>query len=276
MDRLRVVTLNIWSRRGPWTERLRLIRAELQTLNPDLVGLQEVISHPDGSQAHEIAAGLGYAVAFGRAQTLPDGDDFGNAVLSRWPIVRQETYPLPTNEHDEPRSLLLAEVDAPAGRIPMFVTHLNWKFHHGAIRERQVVAISEVIHREGPIDAPTIADPSDLPPGFPPILVGDLNAQPDSTEVRYLKGLHALGGRSTFFSDVFEITGDGPGHTYDPARNPFAAGHREHPRRIDYILVRGPDRAGRGKALTARLVFQDVSASMAASDHFGVYAELTV
>ena len=172
MDRLRVLTLNIWNRQGPWEERLPLIREGLRELTPDVVGLQEVLSGGERSQAHEIAEDLGYSVAFGKATTVRSGEAFGNAVLSRWPIVREEVFPLPTGEHDEPRSLLLAEIDAPWGRIPMFVTHLNWRFHHGVVREQQVQLIADIVHREGPVDAHTIADPPRGPAGYPPILVG--------------------------------------------------------------------------------------------------------
>ena len=45
MDRLRVATLNVWNRQGPWEERLRLIRRGLSACSPDLIGLQEVLRH---------------------------------------------------------------------------------------------------------------------------------------------------------------------------------------------------------------------------------------
>ncbi|HSO00857.1 MAG TPA: endonuclease/exonuclease/phosphatase family protein [Candidatus Nanopelagicales bacterium] len=275
MERLRVLTLNIWNRQGPWEERLRIIRAGIKELEPDIVGLQEVIWREGRCQAHEIVEGLGYEVAFGKACDLGEGAEFGNAVLSRWPIARREVFPLPTGSTDESRSLLLAEIDAPHGRIPFLVTHLNWKLHHGAAREAQVAHIADVILREAPVDAPALADPPTKPAGYPPVLVGDLNASPDATEVRFLKGLHALDGRSIFFSDAYEIAGHGPGYTFDGTRNPFAECTHEHPRRIDYILVRGPDRSGRGRPLVSRVVFQDIVTGVTASDHFGVYAELS-
>lgn len=277
MDRLRVLTLNIWNRHDPWEDRLRLIREGIRELDPDLIGLQEVLSQEGRSQADVIAEGFGYSVAFGAAAKVAGGAEFGNAVLSRWPVARQQVFPLPTGAADEARSLLLAEIDAPHGRIPFGVTHLNWKFHHGAIREAQVSMIAEILEREAPVDAPALAPP---PPagagGFPPILVGDFNAQPDAAEIRFLKGLQTLGGRSVFFSDSFEQAGHGPGYTFDATRNPYAAGTHEYPRRIDYIFVRGPDRQVRGKPLVARVVFQDLVGGVSASDHYGVYAELSV
>ena len=87
MNRLRVLTLNIWNRCGPWEERLALIRAGIRDLAPDVVGLQEIIETGGRSQADDIAEGLGYHVAFGNAHDHGGGVRFGNAVLSRWPIT---------------------------------------------------------------------------------------------------------------------------------------------------------------------------------------------
>ena len=264
MNRLRVLTLNIWNRQGPWEQRLGLIRAGIQRLSPDLVGLQEVIEHEGRSQADDIAQDLGYATAFGTAHDLGGGVRFGNAVLSRWPVASARVMPLPTGETDERRSLLLAEIDSPHGKLPFFVTHLNWKLHHGFVRELQVAAVAAHVKATAPIA------------GLPPVLVGDFNAEPDATEIRFLRGLHALGGTSTYFADCFGITGEGRGITFDAARNPFAAPTHEPPRRIDYVFVRGPDSAVRGKPLGARVVLDEVVDGICATDHYGVLAEISI
>ena len=44
--------------------------------------------------------------------------------------------------------------------------------------------------------------------GFPPVVVGDFNAEPDSDEMRFLRGGHALGDRSVYFNDAFRVAGD--------------------------------------------------------------------
>src|ERR1700733_13758099 len=134
MASLKVLTINIWNRQGPWEQRLELLRAGVRSLDADVIGLQEVIAHASFSQANMIAEGLGYQVAFGNAHDLGEGVQFGNAVLSRWPIARTEAFPLPDAGTDESRSLVLAEIDSPYGVIPFFSTHLNWKFHHGFAR----------------------------------------------------------------------------------------------------------------------------------------------
>ncbi|WP_441285693.1 endonuclease/exonuclease/phosphatase family protein [Sorangium sp. KYC3313] len=261
---LRVLTLNIWNRHDPWEARLELIREGLRELDPDVVGLQEVLSHEGRSLADDIADGLGYEVAFGAAHDLGGGVLFGNAVLSRWPIARSQAFPLPTGETDEKRSILLAELGSPHGAIPFFVTHLNWKFHHGAVREAQVAAVADIVMREAPME------------GLPPIVVGDFNAQPEATEIRFMKGLHALNQKSVYFADTFDQAGKGPGFTFDPVRNPFAAITNEYPRRIDYVFVRGPDAQGRGKPLSSRVVFEEIRNGVAASDHYGVLSEISM
>jgi endonuclease/exonuclease/phosphatase family metal-dependent hydrolase len=264
MKRLRILTLNIWNRSGPWEQRLELIRAGIRALSPDVVGLQEVVAHAGSSQADEIREGLGYEAAFGLAHDLGGGVHFGNAALSRWPIAGARVFVLPTGGSDESRSLLLAEIASPHGKIPFFVTHLNWKFHEGAVREQQVLAIAARIKEAAPIN------------GLPPILTGDFNAQPEATEIRFLKGLHALEGRSTFFADCFGVAGEGPGITFDATRNPFAAPTREYPRRIDYVFSRGPDKRGRGTPLSARVVMEEVVGGVCATDHYGVLAEISI
>jgi endonuclease/exonuclease/phosphatase family metal-dependent hydrolase len=262
MRTFRVATLNIWNRMGPWEARLEVIRERLAELDPDVLGLQEVVRFDDHTfdQAVLIAQGLGYQTAFGaasRANNVP----FGNAVLSKWPIGRQAVLPLPSEGTEERRALLFVEIQAPFGIVPFFVTHLNWKFHHGSVRRAQIRVVADRIADFAPIT------------GFPPVLCGDLNAEPDADEIRFLRGLTPLGGRSVYFADAFGIAGEGPAPTF-ARENPYAAALREPDRRIDYIFVRGPDDRGRGEVLSARRCFDKPRADIYASDHFGVVATI--
>jgi endonuclease/exonuclease/phosphatase family metal-dependent hydrolase len=263
MERLTVLTLNIWNRQGPWEERAKLIRRGLETLRPDLVGLQEVLRHEAEplNQAQELTAGLDYHVAFAPAWHIGGGLQFGNAVLSRWPITTAENFMLPGEPSQETRALLYVRAQSPAGDIPVFCTHLDWQFHHGYVRERQVAFIADKVHELAPTD------------GFPPILMGDFNAEPDAAEIRYLRGLVTLRGRSTYFADCFGQCGEGPGYTFARS-NLYAAKLREPNRRIDYIFVRGPDRKLRGEPLSARVVFTEADNGVFPTDHYGVVAEI--
>jgi endonuclease/exonuclease/phosphatase family metal-dependent hydrolase len=282
VETLRVATLNIWNKSGPWSERLALIRNELRELAPDVVGLQEVLRlipneqnppdpTPDNDQASEIAEGLGYHVAYGVAADYSGGLKFGNALLSRHKIVDSRTFRLPGADSGETRSLLYALLETPWGRQPAFVTHLNWKLHHGVVRVKQAIYVSERIFVLAPVEADFL----------PPILMGDFNADPSSDEIRYLKGQHVIDGRSIYFADAWDYADPpGPGYTY--ARdNAFARKNGEPNRRIDYIFVRGPDKQMRGEPSNVRRAFdQPVTKSDAdpvwASDHYGVVCDLTI
>jgi endonuclease/exonuclease/phosphatase family metal-dependent hydrolase len=274
---LRVLTLNCWNVSEPYAGRMALIRAGITALQPDLIGLQEIVVRRDGfDQGAQILDGLGYHCVYGptfrwadHGAILPhdlDGDAFGNLLAARWPIRRSAVRPLPGAETGERRSAVAACVEAPCGTIPFMTTHLNWKFHHGAVRERQAVVVADFMHEW--------AHGTD----FPPILVGDLNAEPDSSEVRFLCGRTSLDGRSTYFQDAWCVAGDGGrGVTWDN-RNPFAALAYEPDRRIDYILVGLADsvRNGRGWVESARLVLHEPTDGVFPSDHFGILAEIRV
>jgi endonuclease/exonuclease/phosphatase family metal-dependent hydrolase len=264
MSTVRVATLNIWNRFGPWPERFAAIRAGVGAIAPDLLGLQEVLKLDEGEgdgldQAAAIAAGFDYRVAYGCAK----GERWGNAALSRWPIARTEVFDLPRGGTEEKRTLLFAETHSPFGPIPFFVTHLNWKFDEGHVREVQVRAIVALVE--------SLADAS----AFPAILVGDFNAEPDADEIRFLRGLTSLGGpRRVYFQDAYAAAGDGASGVTFGGDNPFAAVLGEPPRRIDYIFVRGRDDRGRGRPLEASVCFDQPVDGTFASDHFGVVATL--
>lgn len=266
MNRIVVATLNIWNRQGPWEERLSVIRAGVRALSPDVMGLQEVIrmtGEYEADQAKDIADGFGYHVAFGRGtEAKPWG--LGNAVLSKWPITRTLTFGLPGT--DEARSVVFAEIETPHGTLPFFSTHLNWKLDEGHVRQMQVRALTSFIE--------SVAPKASLDK-LPPVVVGDFNAEPDSDEIRFMRGLASVGpGASVYYADCFGVAGEGPGTTFS-RKNPYAATLREPNRRIDYVFVRGPDEKLRGEPLEARVCFDEPEGEVWASDHFGVVATLS-
>ncbi len=266
MDVLRALTLNIWNRQGPWDRRKPLIQAGLRDLAPDVAGLQEVLAFGGASQADELVAGLGWHVHYGAAWPIGGGLTYGNAIVSRWPIVERDVLPLPSPPAHDPRTVAYAVLDAPCGRVPVFCTHLTFQLHLSDERCAQVRALADHVAARAPVD------------GFPPILLGDFNAEPGSDEMRFLRGLTPMGGRSVYFADAWEATaarepGAGPGFTYD-RRNPYALRSREPSRRIDYVYVRGPDRSLRGEPLSCCVVLDEPVDGVWPSDHFGVLAEI--
>ena len=270
---LSILTLNCWNVSSPYEERMGLLRRTVDALQPDLIGLQEIVVRPDGfDQAKTALDGLGYDIVFGPAfswdengaHTSPEGKThgFGNVAASRLPIVGRDWIRLPGSTSGEIRSATAIVVATPDGELPFVSTHLNWKFDHGNIRERQVVALRDFAWR--------VSGNRYLPP----VVVGDFNADPDSAEIRFLRGWQSLAGESTFFEDAWAAAGDGgPGLTWDN-RNPFANLVREPDRRIDYVFVGFDHERGRVNIEDCRVVMNEARDGIYPSDHFGVMAWL--
>jgi endonuclease/exonuclease/phosphatase family metal-dependent hydrolase len=261
---LKVLTLNLWHDAGPWAERAKRIREWIDRLDPDLVGFQEALEGDGVDQTAELVAGRGYHLDFAMATPRWGDRDvaFGNAVASRWPLVDRAALDLPSAGDGETRSVLSVTVDAPVGPIEFACTHLNWRFHHGMVRERQVLALAPWLRARRPKG------------GFPPIVVGDFNAAPESSEIRFMSGLQSLAGRSAYFVDAWAAAGDGgPGITWSN-RNDHAREWLEPDRRIDYVFAGPPLASGLGQVTACRVVCDDTRDGVWPSDHFGVYAEL--
>lgn len=262
---LRVLTLNLWHDNGPWPARAGRIRQWLDRLEPDVVGFQEALRGPGFDQVAELLGSRLPHRAHARGSALRRGDrelDFGNAVASRWPIASPEVQPLPDRGDGETRAALHVELEAPFGRVAFSCTHLHWRFHHGEVRLRQVreVALRAIARRPKG--------------GFPPVLVGDFNAEPDSDEIRFLTGGHAIDGKTVYFHDAWRVAGTGGDGVTWANRNPWARGALEPNRRIDYVFAGYPTARGLGLLERCRVVCDDEVDGIWPSDHFGVYAEL--
>lgn len=258
-----VLTLNLWHDAGPYARRAAQIRSWIARLDPDLIGFQEALRGPEFDQAAELLDGLGYHLDYVEATRWQNGEiSFGNAAASRWPILGRDTLQLPASDEGEQRAALSITVEAPPGPISFTTTHLNWRFHHGVVRERQVIALCDWVRARRPLR------------GFPPILVGDFNAEPDSAEIRYVTGLQSLEGRGVYFADAWRVAGEeGSGITWSNA-NDHAREWQEPDRRIDYIFAGPPRGDGLGRLLRCQVVCDQANDGVWPSDHFGVYAEL--
>jgi endonuclease/exonuclease/phosphatase family metal-dependent hydrolase len=265
---LSLLTLNLWHDSGPWPERAARIREWIDRLEPDLIGFQEALRSSSGrDQVAELLEGRGYHLAYASATPFwREGSEFspgefGNAVASRFPIRESEAIRLPDAGDGEKRCAISATLDSPLGPLSLTCTHLHWKFRSGEVRERQVQAVCELVLRRR------------VRAGFPSILVGDFNAEPDSAEIRFVTGLQSLGGRSVAFLDAWRTVGQGAGITWSN-QNTYARLALEPDRRIDYVFTGFPQRNGVGQLLDCRVVCNDEKNGVWPTDHFGVYAEL--
>lgn len=187
----------------------RVIEAE----QPDIIALQEVSRGWVVNGSLEMLTWLSNRLNLPYGQFTPSSDIlWGQAVLSRYPILEAEDYPLPPRDLPLKRSFGYLQIDT--GRNKPF-NLINTHFHHrpedSAIRLTQVETVLDFLAgRE--LEQFT--------------MTGDLNATPDTPEIQRL---YQYG-----FQDVIIKAGLKPGHTF----------HADQPhKRLDYLLI-SPDLAG--------------------------------
>jgi len=137
---------------------------------PDICGLNEVDDYAERTgfvgQTERISQTTGMNGFFGKALDFSKGH-YGNAVLSRFPILEAEVIPIPDPQvHDEPahyesRSVTRVVLDADGERITVLQTHFG-------------LAISEQQNAQQ-----TLLQILDKEPG-PVILMGDFNIRPNN------------------------------------------------------------------------------------------------
>ncbi len=204
---LRILTYNIHHGQGTDGKfDLPRIANVIKSFNPDLVALQEVdrkTKRASGvDQAAELARLTGMNYAYGPAMKY-SGGEYGEAILSRFPILEITNHILPWGDGSEPRALLVVRVNSnELGEIVFCGTHLAHDSE--ADRIEQAKKINELL---------VLFDDAGV------ILVGDLNSQPDSKPMKVL---------SEHWIDAAAATGI-PQPTF-PNVNPD--------RRIDYVLFK--------------------------------------
>lgn len=170
---LRVLSYNI--HHGEGVDRkldLKRIANVILSMKPDIVALQEVdrkVKRTNGvDQPSELAKLTGMKVIFGPNIEL-QGGDYGNALLSRLPVILHKNHKLPSFENGEQRGVLEVELRVSATEsLLILVTHLDHRRDH---RER--LASAKVINSL-----------IDKRRDQPAILAGDLNDVPDSATLK--------------------------------------------------------------------------------------------
>lgn len=180
------------------------IAAEIKAVRPDLVSLNEVDSGTSRTRVDEpasLAEATGLHVVYG-PNLIYDGGPFGNAILTRYPVVESHNLRLPGTPRLEPRGLLTVVVSVGGRRVAFSSTHLSDGDAGRQGRLLQALAVKRALRS---MTAPAI-------------LAGDLNSVPADVPARILRG---------DLLDAQEEGGTGPGDTY-PQTNPSS--------RFDYIL----------------------------------------
>ncbi len=265
---LRAATFNVYALEHADGARRTAVAAEgLRRLRPDVVALQEVTRGDETDQVAELLPG--YHVVDHRDWSA---DGVGATTASRWPVGDTWYVDLPVSSgaaHLSWVGAAVVEVLAPAPLGPVLVVHHKPSWHQGGEREReqQAVATADAVEKlVGPREVPVV-------------LLGDFDAAPDASSIRFLTGRQSLEGVSVCYQDAWSaVHPEDAGHTFTPV-NPLVRNgemSRETGRRIDYVMVRCGSHGPPLEVTGCERVFTEPVGGVWASDHFGVYADLRV
>ncbi|HXG58810.1 MAG TPA: endonuclease/exonuclease/phosphatase family protein [Thermoanaerobaculia bacterium] len=182
-------------------DHLRRIAAVIDSVKPDIAGLQEVHRGTWQARFHDQLAELVRLTGM-RGYFAPSytqwGGGYGNAILTRGEIVAASLHELPSM--GEPRAVIEATIRIDRATISFFVTHLTtWGAINRGNRREQLECLARHVRTSR----------------WPSILVGDLNAPPEAPEIATFRKLNAA-----------QLAGEDLGPT-----------HALTGRRLDYIFA---------------------------------------
>jgi endonuclease/exonuclease/phosphatase family metal-dependent hydrolase len=127
------------------------IAAVIAEMNPDVVGLQEVVrengvAHAD--QAVYLSAALGMQVVMGETRRFGSGT-YGNAVLTRLPVLSSVRCDLSCDGR-EPRGCLRVDLDLDHTAVHLFNCHFGLAFHERRAQLKLLAGFLQAADCEGP------------------------------------------------------------------------------------------------------------------------------
>lgn len=166
------------------------------------------------------------------------GGEYGNCILSKFPIVKDTNLPYTMLREGEQRGLLQTVIKIEGFQIAIMNTHLDYR-EDDSERISNVGQIFKVMKNYS---------------GLPLIIAGDFNDDPESSIHLQMKEK---------FIDVWEYLNDEPGFTY-PTENPN--------KRIDYIFVKVQNEQKEVRIIPAKIFVHE----SIASDHLPVIVEFEI
>lgn len=244
-----ILTYNIWHDSQDWPARLERMLTEISELEPDIIGLQEVIQRPDlPNQAQTLADSLGYNYYFSSVDSQGAGTRFGNAILTKHTIENSDWIAL--EPLDDYRNAAYVRITVNGQIIDFYTTHLHNVAVNSDIREQQIndlLAFIEETNSGGHI-----------------FVTGDYNADPDWEEMELMY---------EDYQDVYPLFHE---NHLDPEHGTLNhhLGHIQ--RRIDYTFFKRENQ-DMLEPTSAEVVLDTANADgVYGSDHFGVFSTYTL
>lgn len=184
---------------------LRRVADLMRTTRADLVALQEVdvgVRRSFEFDLMQVFAGYtGMEPVF--YKNIPhDGGEYGNGILSRFPVVSSRNHHIVVEGGGEQRGLLQTEIQIGDVKLAFMNTHLDHRQPDG----QRLAGVQQIIETKRAYR------------GMPVIITGDFNDLPGSRMHENMK---------EYFTDVWEVLGEGDGFTFRSDRPE---------RRIDYVF----------------------------------------
>jgi len=205
--KFRVMTYNIHHGEGlDGKVDLERIARLIQREGADIVALQEVDKGVARTARRDLPGELarltGFTAVFSNNVHF-QGGEYGNAILSRFPVKRWHNLHYQMLRTNEQRGLLQAELDVHGHPLVFMTTHIDYRADDSE-RWLNVDEIKSAASAQAP---------------NPVIVCGDFNDTPDSRVARKL---------AQTFDDSWALAGQGNGYSY-PVETPH--------KRIDYLWV---------------------------------------
>lgn len=240
-----VATLNIRNLADRWWERAPILFSDFAALQPDVIGLQEVV-YPLQQDRLIGASGAGSYTALRGWAGRPE---YGNAILVKEPITPSRPTRVDLGHN---RSALRVRLAAAGGATFTFVvTHLHHEVPDESIRAEQAEALVGWL--------------ADLDDSSAVVVVGDFNAEPVEPTYRVMTD---AGFRSSFaVANAHEPDVTWPSGIQAPGMDTDG-----EPGCLDYIWVRGPISVDACRLAFDRPAADD--ATLYPSDHIGLVASI--
>jgi endonuclease/exonuclease/phosphatase family metal-dependent hydrolase len=245
--------------------RLELVVQELQTIQADIIGLQEASTNRErGNVAERLATQLGFHYVYTPASFRVFANERvnalaawvmnlteGPAIVSRFPIVSWTAHDLPRCDRwSDSRVLLIATLNTPWGALDVGSTHVSGN-------PCQTEAVAHVIRTQQN--------------SAPLVLMGDFNAQEHAPAITLLT-------QKTGLIDTFRVA-----NPLTPGLTVWQKVDASTPtvfRRVDYVFLL-PGKAFPGRVHSSRVILNTPhrlpdGRTLWPSDHYGVLSEVEV
>jgi endonuclease/exonuclease/phosphatase family metal-dependent hydrolase len=245
----RIATLNLEQDHKRWNARRELVAAQMETLNPDLLALNEVHIPSQTGRWIQQTSEKWTETKYAWIQQSKAGEEShiqAEGLLTRYPPL--ETANLDYRSHD--CVALVARLEIAKRLIDVYVTHLIADHVEDSVRQEQVGRLLEWIRTRDDADGS--------------IVCGDFNAAPEQPSIRLMSAVYRpTQTAATAFTPLHEPGGD-PTHPEWPRFD----------RCIDYIWV--SESIGiQASGLCFNQPAKD-NPELWPSDHVGVWADLEI